>query len=45
MDYSKKNYFNNNSYLKKEGYNKDIGLDPNTGFNYGGKYCNNNKLG
>ena len=48
-DYSIKSYFNNNSYLKKEGYNIDIELDPNTGFIYGGNYYNNgtwmNKLG
>ena len=48
-DYSTKNYFGTNSYLKKEGYNIDIELDPNTGFIYGGNYCNNgtwmNKLG
>ena len=48
-DYSNNNYFINNSYLKKEGYNIDIELDPNTGFIYGGNYCNNgtwmNKLG
>ena len=48
-DYSNNNYFGNNSYQKKEGYNIDIELDPNTGFIYGGNYCNNgtwmNKLG
>ena len=48
-DYSNKNYFNNNYYTKKEGYNIDIELEPNTGFIYGGNYCNNgtwmNKLG
>ena len=48
-DYGNNNYFNNNYYQKKEGYNIDIDLDPNTGFIYGGNYCNNgtwmNKLG
>ena len=48
-DYGSKNYFNNNSYIKKEGYNVDIELDPNTGFIYGGNYYNNgtwmNELG
>ena len=48
-DYDNNNYFNNNYYQKKEGYNIDIELDPNTGFIYGGNYCNNgtwmNKLG
>ena len=48
-DYSNNNYFSHNSYQKKEGYNIDIELDPNTGFIYGGNYCNNgtwmNKLG
>ena len=48
-DYNNNKYFLNNSYQKKEGYNIDIELDPNTGFIYGGNYCNNgtwmNKLG
>ena len=39
----------NNSLQKKEGYNIDIDLDPNTGFVYGGNYYNNgtwmNKIG
>jgi len=40
-DYGSKYYFNKNSYLKKEGYNVDIELDPTTGFIYGGNYYNN----
>ena len=48
-DYNNNKYFLNSSYQKKEGYNIDIELDPNTGFIYGGNYCNNgtwmNKLG
>ena len=48
-DYGNNNYFINNSYQKKEGFNIDIELDPNTGFIFGGNYCNNgtwmNKLG
>ena len=33
--------FNNKSFKKKEGFNIDIYLDPNTGFIYGGNYYNN----
>ena len=48
-DYGSKNNFNKNEYIKKEGYNVDIELDPNTGFIYGGNYYNNgtwmNELG